>query len=100
MDWSFDPPRAGTLAVPAPTLAEEVGPAMMTMRAVRPVALALVCLLGPAGLPGCGEGPSTAPNLGTAEFDAAKKEYRSIREMEYGRPMDPGKGKGKAAARK
>jgi len=31
--------------------------------------------------------------VGTEEFDASKKEYRSIRESEYRRPMDPAKTK-------
>jgi len=72
---------------------------MMTMRAIRLAGLVLIALAGVACLGGCGEGASTAPNIGTEEFDASKKEYRSIRESEYKRPMDPVKSK-KAAGRK
>jgi hypothetical protein len=54
----------------------------MTSRPLRSLVLGLVGLCGLALVPGCGEAP--APQVGTADFDAAKKEYQEARRKEHG----------------
>ena len=42
----------------------------------------LAGLCGFSLLPGCGEAPP--PNVGTAEFEAARKDYQEVRRKEHG----------------
>lgn len=53
-------------------------------RKFRPLLNGLALTLVLAQLPGCGEGESEAPPPGSAEMEAAKKDYAETRRMEYG----------------
>jgi len=60
---------------------------------LRSLVRCLVCLCGFSLLPGCGGGPPP-PQIGSAEFEAQRKDYQEERRKEHGLPtFEPAKDK-------